>query len=126
MNDPSRSTSIPERTPPHVPGPLTDSPWFWLGLFGLAALVGLMAIGPKFAQRQHRLALQSEVREQIWRDRLEQPSAAELAERPSVVASSLPLWPLAAVALAVTGGSWGWLWWQRRQIPNAASNEPLR
>ena len=37
------------------PAPLTDSPWFWLLLFGSVGLVMLTAVEPKFAKRQERI-----------------------------------------------------------------------
>jgi hypothetical protein len=40
---------------PDRPPPVTDSPWFWLMLFGSVALVMLAAVEPKFARRQERL-----------------------------------------------------------------------
>lgn len=42
---------------------LSDSPWFWVTLFGAVALVSLLGIQGKFAQRQARL-------EQRYQDRL--------------------------------------------------------
>ena len=34
---------------------VTDSPWFWVCLFATAALIGLAAIGPKYAKRQAQI-----------------------------------------------------------------------
>jgi hypothetical protein len=43
-----------------TPGPRwTDTPWFWLHLFSLAALAGLMVVGPKYAHRQQGLETRS-------------------------------------------------------------------
>jgi hypothetical protein len=109
------------------PAPLADSPWFWLGLFSLTAVVAILAIGPKFYQRQQRLERQSHVREQVWRQRAEQPKekaapaegtreAADNDPYPSEVRNRL--WPLAVLGAAVTIGCWGWLWWQRRSALN--------
>lgn len=40
---------------PKSPPPLSDSPLFWLLLFSGAAIVAVVAIQPKFAQREARL-----------------------------------------------------------------------
>jgi MYXO-CTERM domain-containing protein len=102
---------------------VTDSPWFWLGLFGLAAFLALVAIGPKFQRRHARLELQSQAREQIWRDRVEQATheTNDLASRPAVSVEPQPrdgrwLWPLGGLALLVTTICWGRLWWQQRLV----------
>ncbi|HEX4132885.1 MAG TPA: hypothetical protein VHZ24_22820 [Pirellulales bacterium] len=40
-----------------------DSPWFWVLIFGAAALVALAAIAPKHQQRQARLERMAQQRE---------------------------------------------------------------
>jgi hypothetical protein len=45
------------------PPPITDSPLFWLLLFGSVGLVLLTAIEPKFALRQERIERMHESRE---------------------------------------------------------------
>ena len=47
----------PERTK------LTDSPWFWIELFALVAMVGVIVIGPKFLLRQGQLERRLEGRQ---------------------------------------------------------------
>jgi hypothetical protein len=88
---------------------ITDSPWFWLCLFALAALVGLAAIGPKYAQRQAQIE-----REFQGRQRAAQSAQGE---SPSVPLSTpgetiIPLWPL-FVALAVFIPIAWFLFWRR-------------
>jgi hypothetical protein len=58
----------PPRTTPSAP-PLTDSPWFWLCLFGCAALIGLVVVAPKYAKRGQRLEWQHQGREHAFRER---------------------------------------------------------
>jgi hypothetical protein len=45
--------------------PLSDSPWFWLLLFGSMALAMLTAIEPKFTRRYERLERMHEARNQV-------------------------------------------------------------
>jgi hypothetical protein len=112
---------------PSANEPVTDSPWFWLGLFSLAALAALVVIGPKFQRRHARLELQSEVRQQVWRQRVEQSPASNspatgqpAADAVAMRAGGVWLWPLAAVALAVTSVCWTMLWRQRRSLATVA------
>jgi hypothetical protein len=44
---------------------LTDSPLFWFFLFGTMALVGVLAIGPKYAARQERINRMQGVRDRL-------------------------------------------------------------
>lgn len=100
--------------------PVTDSPWYWVGLFALAALVGMIAIGPKFYRRQEVLQQKSQAREQVWRDRVEgatPPDASPVDDATDQAwAARLRLWPLMAAALVVTCVAWGKLWSQRRAV----------
>jgi hypothetical protein len=45
------------------PAPITDSPLFWLLLFGSVGLVMLTAVEPKFAKRQERIERMQQSRE---------------------------------------------------------------
>ena len=49
-------------------GKLSDSPWFWLLLFGAAAVAALAAIGPKHVRRQERLVRMQAAREWVQMD----------------------------------------------------------
>jgi hypothetical protein len=52
------STSAPEPD-----RSLTDSPWFWFFVFGLAGLVALLVIAPKHFRRQERLVRMQHARD---------------------------------------------------------------
>lgn len=68
---------MPERRP----APVTDSPWFWLMIFGVAGLAALIAIAPKHARRQARLERMNATRDQIARQMAEgDPGVAVDAE----------------------------------------------
>ena len=99
-------------------GKLSDSPWFWLLMFGSAAVAALAVIGPKHVRRQERL-----VRMQAARDRLRsapvqsavpdssqsstEDSAQPAVEPPRV--SVRPLMVFLASALFVAALVAGWI-----------------
>jgi hypothetical protein len=65
--------------------PVTDSPWYWVLIFALAALVGIFTIGPKFERRQEIVETKFHARERAQkRESLEQPAgqAGSSSERP--------------------------------------------
>ncbi|HEV3022630.1 MAG TPA: hypothetical protein VGX76_09180 [Pirellulales bacterium] len=45
--------------------PLTDSPWFWLLLFGSMAMAMSVAVQPRFARRYERLERMHQARVQV-------------------------------------------------------------
>lgn len=50
---------------PARPLPATDSPWFWVFLFGSAGLLLLAVIEPKFAARQERIERMQQTRQRV-------------------------------------------------------------
>lgn len=58
---------------------ITDSPWYWAFVFSAMALVGALAIAPKYDERQKRLEARY-----VWRQRMYEERVAEAgeAERP--------------------------------------------
>src|SRR5688500_2504694 len=59
MPNPTRDSSKP---------PVADSPLFWLLMFGLVALVAVVAVAPRYARRQGQLQQKWEARERIARE----------------------------------------------------------
>lgn len=102
-----------ESVPPHVePFRATDSAWFWGLVFSVMALVGIVAIAPKFDRRQGRLEGRTAGREAIAVERarraagLEPIDLAEEAREPDgEPRRQVTLWPLATLATAAAAGS---------------------
>jgi hypothetical protein len=95
----------------HDRTPITDSPWFWVMIFSLMALGALMAIGGKYGRRQSTIERQYQARERIAHQQAASNNSAS-AERNTVQESLprgyaspgdplIPLWPLAALLVAV-------------------------
>lgn len=72
---------------PQPPKPLSDSPLFWLLLFGGAALALAAVIQPKFAQREARLERMYHSRQLAARRSAAKANKAESASAPQSSAS---------------------------------------
>ena len=68
-------TSEPELT--QTQPAWTDSPWFWLAMFAAMALAALVAVGPKYSQRQQGVERKFLAREEVARRR----AGADLATK---------------------------------------------
>ncbi len=103
--------------------PLTDSPWFWVLMFSGVAMLGIVAVGPKYVRRQARTEQRYANRLQTWQHQQEYsgrtPTADEALETGRRMesqpprASLVPLAVAAAVIMAVSAG--GLLVSRRRQ-----------
>jgi hypothetical protein len=98
----------PGMSPPRT---ITDSPWFWVYLFGTAALIALALISPKFGPRQAQIE-----REYQGRTRAAQnlngvePDLAMSSAQQTLVT----LQPLFLALAAITSLGWIIFWWTRR------------
>ena len=101
---------MPPRNPPR---PLTDSVWFWSGMFSLMSLAGVTAIAGKFDVRQRQIESRFLGREEAARERqrrgagMPEIDLAEAARERSEVAPTriVPLWTLLTLAAAGAAGS---------------------
>lgn len=112
--------------------PLTDSGWFWAGMFSLMALAGLAAIQGKFDVRQRQVEGRYLGRQHAATERQRRAAglpAIDLAEsardRGEVApARIVPLWTLVTLATLATVGSFAMLARERRRITAAAGGPP--
>jgi hypothetical protein len=95
---------------------LADSPWFWVCLFGGAALLVLAYMGPKYAERQAGIERRYEARHRIAAGRAQE--TVDAGPRPLIVT----LRPLVIIfgGLLLTGAAM--LIWKHR--PQSTSGAP--
>jgi hypothetical protein len=89
---------------PKVVPPVTDSPWFWVMLFSLAALAGIATIGPKFERREQAIETKFHARERGLKREAAEPATA--AEGSDAAVAQEPHWePIFSVGpiMAVVG-----------------------
>ena len=91
--------------------PLTDSPWFWVYLFGTAALIALALMGPKFGPRQAQIEREYQGRTRAAQNLngVEPDLAMSSAER-----TLITLQPLFFALAGITSLAWIIFWWTRR------------
>jgi len=85
------------------PAPVTDSPLFWVLLFGSVGLMMLTAIEPKYIKRQERIERMQQSRQwaQTASPPREEPDRATPVWRPTRTASLRPLMLFLAAVLLV-------------------------
>jgi len=116
MLEPADDRTTPPSAAHDAPRGWLDTPWPWFGLFAVMGLAFLLAIAPKYAQRQGRLERRYENRVQIEERRLgsSTDSAAPVLMRDARAQTSLV--PLAVVLLGLLVAVWigGMVWLRRR------------
>ena len=90
--------------------PITDSPWFWVYLFGVAALIFVTLEAPKFRQRQANIERKGQGRLRAAQSAAGQTPDAELSTPEN---TAVNLQPILIVVGAATAVAWVILWRQR-------------
>jgi hypothetical protein len=114
------------------PSSATDSPWFWVLIFSLAALAAIATIGPKFERREEAIETKFHARERATgREAIERPADDATQDGPQWQ-PIFTLGPIAAVVALVAVVSMVNLvrlhrrrleYW-RREAEEVASNKP--
>jgi hypothetical protein len=96
--------------------PITESPWFWVYLFGTAALIALFFAGNKFGPRQAQIEREYQARTRATQRLNGQEPSVELSTPERTLVTLQPLWYVVAVVTIV-----GWLlFWRSRRRQNSA------
>ncbi|MGD9635744.1 MAG: hypothetical protein AB7G28_11975 [Pirellulales bacterium] len=92
---------------------ITDSPWLWVLLFSVFALVLLAIFSGQIGKRQARLDRQYQARERVLENAVGAPDRREYATPENTL---VPIWPLAAllVGAAIVAAVMLWRAHQRR------------
>ncbi|HEV3340327.1 MAG TPA: hypothetical protein VG125_08215 [Pirellulales bacterium] len=74
------------------PAPITDSPLFWVLLFGSVGLVMLAAIEPKYIKRQERIERMQQSRQRAQAAQVASPRVSERELEAGSAERSTPVW----------------------------------
>jgi len=99
---------------------LSDSPWFWAYLFGVAALIGAVLVAPKYGQRQAQIEREYQGRERALELQHGQAPQGQLSTPRQTI---IPLRPLLVAVAIATAGAW-LLFWRSRQVSRPVSASP--
>lgn len=107
---------------PPEKSPLTDSAWFWLLMFCGVAMLGIIAVGPKYFRRQARAEQRYANRVQTWQHRQLSPEETAAAAQDQQTGRQMEaqgpratLAPLAAAVAALMAAAAGGLMVTRRR-----------
>lgn len=89
---------------------VTDSAWFWVCLFAAAALIGLAAIGPKYARRQAQIEREFQGRQRAAQNVQGQTPSGALSTPEQTLITLRPLFYALAAMISL---AW-FVFWQRR------------
>lgn len=98
---------------PPPPDHPNESPWLWLGVFSLVALVAVLMIGPKWMRRQARLEQKLEGRVRAQQPIDVPPDEFELGQRSGGENNLITVAPLAAFLCVLAAV--GWFQWTRER-----------
>jgi len=85
--------------PPRTP--ITDSPWFWVYLFGTAALIALALLTPKYGFRQAQIEREFQGRQRAAQNlNGQQPSIALSSPERTLISLRALYFGLAAITMA--------------------------
>jgi len=98
--------------------PISDSPWFWVLLFSVVALIALGAISGQYGKRQARIERQYQARERIGDNAVNDPTRPEYATPDNTL---VPIWPLGVLLVAAAIGAAVMLQRERSRVAPVAS-----
>jgi hypothetical protein len=99
---------------------ITDSPWFWAYLFGVAALVALALAGPKYGPRQAQIEREYQGRTRAAQNLNGVEPDLEMSTAERTLVTLRPLFMILAVLTMV---GWGLFWWQWRARAAATTSK---
>lgn len=104
---------------PTTPAPLTDSPFFWLIVFGVAALIGGVMIAPKYSKRMDRVERMYDARLKAYVERV----GGDTSQMPVDMHREVSIRELLIfVAVILLGGGVAGRVWEVRQRPEHNTN----